>query len=370
MSSFAWYTINKIEELDSPALVIYSDRVKENIRLLINSIDDISRLRPHIKTHKSPEVLKMMLDTGIRKFKCATIAEAEILAVSGAKDILLAYQPVGPKAYRLSTLVQRFPELKWACLIDDLECARDLSYILEKNKNAINVYIDLNIGMNRTGIAPEDAFGLFDDCRGFKGLSIIGLHAYDGHLRDSDYELRERRCDEAFANVKKVQEEIYKHFGKTLTIVAGGTPTFSIHSKRKNRECSPGTFVYWDKGYEMTLKEQRYQHAALVITRVVSTPADNTICVDLGHKAIASENPLTNRVYFLNAPELEPVSHSEEHMVLKTHGIEKYKVGDILYGVPYHVCPTVALYDAVYVIGDHEVREKWNTIARNRKINI
>lgn len=370
MSPFAWYRINKIEELDSPALVVYPDRIRENINILTGSIDDVSRLRPHIKTHKSSQVVKMMLDAGIRKFKCATISEAEILAVAGAKDILLAYQPVGPKAYRLATLAQRFPEIKWACLIDDLECARDLSYIFEKNKNTINVYIDLNVGMNRTGIIPEDAFGLFDDCRGFKGLSIVGLHAYDGHLRDTDYELRTSRCDEAFANVKNVQEEIYSTFGKTLTVVAGGTPTFSIHNKRKDRECSPGTFIYWDKGYEMILKEQRYQHAALVITRIVSIPADNTICVDLGHKAIASENALPNRVYFLNAPDLEPVGHSEEHMVFKTPSKGKYKIGDVLYGVPYHVCPTVALYDSVYAVTENQVKEKWLTVARNRVINI
>jgi D-serine deaminase-like pyridoxal phosphate-dependent protein len=370
MAAFDWYTISNIDELDSPSLVVYPDLVKQNIKTLIESIDDVNRLRPHIKTHKSSEVSKMMLAAGIKKFKCATIAEAEMLATAGAKDVLLAYQPVGPKVYRLSNLVQQFPDVKWACLIDDVECARDLSYVFEKKKLTINVYIDLNVGMDRTGIVPGDAFGLFDDCRGFKGISIVGLHAYDGHLRDTDYDVRARRCDEAFASVKKVQEEIYRQFGKTLIVVAGGTPTFSIHSKRQGRECSPGTYVYWDRGYEKVLQEQHYLYAALVITRVVSIPADNTICVDLGHKAIASENPLTSRVYFLNAPDLEAIAHSEEHMVFKSTTERKYKVGDVLYGVPYHICPTVALHDVVNVIVDHRVKENWNTAARKRKITI
>jgi D-serine deaminase-like pyridoxal phosphate-dependent protein len=100
MTSDDWYSIHSITAIDSPALIIYKDRVEENIRRLVASIDDVKRLRPHIKTHKSPEVSRMMLEAGIKKFKCATIAEAEMLAVSGAPDVLLAYQPVGPKAER------------------------------------------------------------------------------------------------------------------------------------------------------------------------------------------------------------------------------------------------------------------------------
>jgi D-serine deaminase-like pyridoxal phosphate-dependent protein len=365
-----WYIINNTDTLDSPALVIYPDRVKENIQTLVGSIDNVARLRPHIKTHKSAEVSKMMLEAGIKKFKCATIAEAEMLATAGAHDVLLAYQPVGPKVYRLASLVEQFPDVQWACLIDDLECARDLSYVFEKQKHNIPVHIDLNVGMNRTGIAPGDAFGLFDDCRRLKGITITGLHAYDGHLRDTDFEVRRKRCDEGFSNVLKVWEEVRSSSGKRLTIVAGGTPTFSIHSKRKEVECSPGTYIYWDKGYEQTLREQHYLHAALVITRVISTPAKNIICVDLGHKAIASENPLPNRVHFLNAPGLQPISHSEEHLVLRNEGDRNYQVGDVLYGVPYHVCPTVALHDAASVITDHMVKGSWSTTARRRKITV
>jgi D-serine deaminase-like pyridoxal phosphate-dependent protein len=365
-----WYHIENIHSLDSPALVVYPDRIKENIKTLVRSIDHVKRLRPHVKTHKSAEVAQMMLEAGIEKFKCATIAEAEMLATAGAQDILLAYQPVGPKTTRLLALVHQYPNVKWACLIDDIEAARDLSYVFEQAKKQIGVYIDLNVGMNRTGILPQDAFGLFDDCRRLKGLSITGLHAYDGHFRDKDFDTRKKGCDEAFANVKKVHEDILKASGRNLIIVAGGTPTYSIHSKRKDVECSPGTYVYWDKSYEDTLQEQHYLHAALVVTRVVSTPAENTICVDLGHKAIAAENPLTNRVYFLNAPEIQPIGHSEEHMVFKTTPQKKYKVGDVLYGVPYHVCPTVALHDVANAVVGNKVTQNWTTAARKRKITI
>jgi D-threonine aldolase len=365
-----WYSIKDIDTLDSPCLVVYPDRVKKNIETLVQSIGDVDRLRPHVKTHKSYEVSKLMLEAGVTKFKSATIAEAEMLASAGVKDILLAYQPVGPKATRLCTLVQEFPDITWSCLIDDLETAKDLSYIFEEARQSISVFIDLNVGMNRTGISPSDAFGLFDDCKRLGGISIVGLHAYDGHLRDTDFEIRTRKCDEAFESVRQLREQLESIAGKEMIVVAGGTPTFSIHKKRKNVECSPGTFIYWDKGYEDILKEQHYSHAALVITRVISTPAENTICIDLGHKAIASENPIHNRVHFLNAPELQPVGHSEEHMVLKTIPGINYKVGDVLYGVPFHICPTVALHEIAHTVVNGIAGDKWRNAARRRKLTI
>lgn len=362
-----WYTLNNINELDSPSLVVYPDRVKQNIRNLISSVDDVSRLRPHIKTHKSPEVSRMMLEAGIKKFKCATIAEAEMLATTGAPDILLAYQPVGPKAERLATLVKKYPTITWGCLTDNSETAKEISSVFEKANTTIPVFIDLNVGMNRTGIIPENALSLAEACTSLPGIILKGLHAYDGHLRDSDFNVRTQQCNEAFARVKKLQQEIESRTGKRLIIVAGGTPTFSIHCKRTDAECSPGTFVYWDKGYEDVLKEQHYLYAALVVTRVISLPSENIICTDLGHKAISAENPLANRVSFLNAPKLQPIGHSEEHMVFTTNG-KKYKVGDVLYGVPFHVCPTVALHDIANVAVDHRVSETWTTTARKRKI--
>src|SRR5687768_11286747 len=95
-----WYELKDPDQVDSPALIIFPDRVKENIRILISMIDDVKRLRPHVKTNKSSEACRLMMEAGVEKFKAATISEAEMLAVSGAQDILLAYQPVGPKVKR------------------------------------------------------------------------------------------------------------------------------------------------------------------------------------------------------------------------------------------------------------------------------
>lgn len=370
MTEQNWYEINNCDVLDTPAIVIYLDRVKKNIQTLLESIDDVNRLRPHIKTHKSPEVTRLMLEAGITKFKCATIAEAEMLAQVEAPDVLLAYQPVGPKVKRLESLVHKYPQTKFSCLIDNELSARDLSEVFSKGGHKIDAYIDLNVGMNRTGIVPEQAFALYKHCAKLSGIQIVGLHAYDGHIRDQDFNLRSKRCDEAFSKVEDLQQKIFSSENRKLTIVAGGTPTFSIHSKRKEIECSPGTFVYWDKGYEQILTEQHYLPAALIVARVISKPASNVVCIDLGHKAIASEGTLPDRVTFLNAPNLKPIGHSEEHMVLSVENGKEFQVGDVLYGVPYHVCPTVALHDQPAVVENHMIVKYWETLSRNRRITI
>ena len=361
-----WFEIKNIKELDSPALVVFPERVKHNIKLAIDMIGDVSRLRPHIKTNKSPDVAKLMLNAGITKFKCATIAEAEMLAQCKAPDVLLAYQPLGPKLNRFISLIKKYPATKFSCLTDNIAAATEQALAFSAENITVPVYFDLNVGMNRTGIAPdENAVALFDHCKTLKGISVFGLHAYDGHIREVDFEAKKKKCDEAFALVEKLNEKL-----KLLTIIMGGSPAFSVHCKRKNIECSPGTFAYWDKGYTDLCPEQKFLPAIVLVTRIISLPSPNKICTDLGHKSVAAENEITRRVFFLNAEGLKPVGQSEEHLVLETNEHHSYKVGDIFYGLPYHVCPTVALYERVFTIENGKVTGEWKTVSRDRKLTV
>ncbi|MEX2231801.1 MAG: D-TA family PLP-dependent enzyme [Cyclobacteriaceae bacterium] len=365
-----WYTIRNAESLDTPALVLYPDRIRNNIKILKTFVSDTKQLRPHIKTNKCPEVVRLMLEGGISKFKCATIAEAEMLAIEGAKDVLLAYQPVGPKAKRFCELQRAFTKTIFSCLIDNQKSLLELSALAGDYNMKIRVLIDVNAGMNRTGIAPgEEAFRLYRAASQTAGIDISGLHVYDGHLRDADLAQRKEKCDQAFQEVDSLRRQIVAAIGKMPIVVAGGTPTFPIHAKRNGVEVSPGTFIFWDKSYQQLLAEQPFEFAALVVSRVISKPGDQTICVDLGHKSIAAENPINNRVHFLNAPDIQPIGHSEEHMVFHTQNAA-YKVGDVFYGVPYHICPTVALYEEASVCRENKVIETWPILARKRKLTI
>ena len=369
-STDEWYIIHNSDSIDSPALVVYPDRIRENIRLLKSMSKGMDWLRPHVKTHKMAEVATMMLQEGIYKFKCATIAEAEMLALAGATDVLLAYQPVGPKINRLLELVLKYPKTQFACLVDNLSIAQAISEVFSHKGKTIRIFLDLNVGMNRTGILPgEEAFQLYKACRNLPGVEAVGLHAYDGHLRDRDFTIRKQKCDQAFAEVEALAQKIAEAGMPAPVIVVGGSPTYPIHAARKEVECSPGTFIFWDYGYKHTLLEQDFQYAALVVTRVISIIDAQTICLDLGHKSVAAENPLP-RVHFLNAPNIKPVSQSEEHMVAKVEDASQYQPGDVLYGVPVHICPTCALYDQAQVIENHRAVGVWKVVARNRVISV
>lgn len=365
-----WYEIENVKKLDSPALVVHLDRIRENIKLAISMIGDPARLRPHVKTHKCKEAVLLMMEAGIHKFKCATIAEAEMLGICKAKDVLLAYQPTGPKLDRFISLIKQYPQTRFSCLVDNTNTAEHISEKALAAEMKIIVFIDLNVGMNRTGILPGNALHLYKYCTGLRGIHMTGIHAYDGHIQESNLELRTLQCDESHKPVEELQKQIISSGFKTPIIVVGGTPTFPIHCKRKAVECSPGTFIYWDKGYLDLFPDMKFHAAALLVTRIISLLNETKICIDLGHKSVASENDLQHRVFFLNAPGLKLVSQNEEHLVAELPVKHNKTVGDVLYGIPVHICPTVALYERVIVINEHKVINEWRVIARDRKINI
>jgi D-threonine aldolase len=368
-----WYTIADIDKLDTPALVVYPNRVKENIARAIAMVGDAKRLRPHVKTHKSPAVTRLMLEAGIQRFKCATIAEAEMLGMEGAPDVLLAYQPIGPKVARLVKLIRRFPQTAFSCLIDHPDALEAMARVFHAEGLIVPVYLDLNVGMDRTGIAPgPEAVALYEQAARLDGIDPAGLHVYDGHIRDSNPDILHQKSNAAFAPVLALQASIAAlQGGRRLTIVAGGSPTFPVHAARAPEiQCSPGTFVYWDRGYGEQFPDQPFRPDAIVVTRVISLRGETRLCLDLGHKSIAAENELGRRVYFLNGPELQAVGQSEEHLVVEAGAGHRYRIGDVFYGVPYHICPTVALYERAVTIEEGRVTGEWKNLARDRVITV
>ncbi|HEY8661758.1 MAG TPA: D-TA family PLP-dependent enzyme [Hanamia sp.] len=365
-----WYSFDGVDSVDTPALIIYPERVTENIERLKKLIPSVSLLRPHVKTNKSIGATRLMLQHGIYKFKCATIAEAEMLGMCMAKDVLLAYQPVKYKLQRFVKLISTYPQTKFSCLVDNMATAEMIAGYAQENEISIAVYIDLNVGMNRTGIKAGPAFNLYIQLLSMPGIELMGFHAYDGHIRDEDINQRTEHCRIDFESVEDLRQKIQQYGYAYPLLIAGGSPTCVLHSKRLNVECSPGTFIFWDKGYHDTIPDQDFLFAALVLSRIVSMPDEAKICIDLGYKAISSENDLQKRVYFLNAPQLKPFSHSEEHMVIEVGKGHSYKIGDIFYAVPIHICPTVAMYDKAYTVRNNTLDAIWLITSRGREINI
>jgi len=365
-----WYYIKNHAEVNSPSLVIYPQRIESNIASIVETAGDVNRLRPHVKTHKTPEIIMLQMKYGINKFKCATISEVEMVAKCGAKDILLAMQPVGPNIDRFFKLRQKFSEANISCIVD----SEDVMHILSEMSVKINietcVWLDINNGMNRAGVIPgKKAVMLYKMLEDLPMLKAIGLHVYDGHIHEHEFTEREKICNKSFVPVEILTRELEKDGGSHVKIVAGGTPTFPIHAKRSGVELSPGTILLNDYGYSSSFADMNYMHAAVLLTRVTSKPGKDLLCLDLGHKAVASEMPQP-RVKISGLENYTIAGHSEEHMVIRTNEAGKFRTGDIFYCIPWHICPTVDRYDSLYVAYDNEVTGEWCVEARNRKITI
>jgi len=367
-----WFEVKNIDSIDSPALLIFPERVQHNINVMISAVNgDRRRLMPHVKTHKMSEVVKMQLVSGIERFKCATIAELEMCLDAGARYILMAYPLVGPKLNRFMALARKYPQATLASLVDHVDGAEKLASAFAAAGMTALAYFDVNNGQNRTGYPlNENAFDQYAAIQKIKNLKVIGLHVYDGHIRDSSLADRKHHSDDSFAPVYDLLQKINNAGFPVPEVVTCGSPSFSSAAQRAQVYCSPGTTLLWDWGYSTLVPEVDAQWAAVLITRIISKPAPGIVTTDLGHKSVASENSLDKRIKFLNLNGADPVSQSEEHLVLKVSNWEVLQVGDVLYGIPFHVCPTVALHDEAHIIRNNEKSEVWNVVARKRKITV
>lgn len=365
-----WYTIGNVGEVFTPALAVYPERIEENIRRMIAIAGGTARLRPHIKTHKMGEVVRMNLAQGISKFKCATISEAEMAAAAGAKDILIAYQPVGPNVERLAKLARGYPEVRFAAITDDIRTLRALGKAFAGEGKALPVYLDIDCGMGRSGVSLDgEGFEVYQELSRTPGLEPAGLHAYDGHIHEKDARIRERVCADAFAQVERFKLDLERNGLEVPVIVAGGTPTFAIHARFADRECSPGTCVLWDFGYQENFPDLDFLVAAVLVTRIVSKPLHNRLCLDLGYKAVAAESQ-PPRVMLPDVPEAVPLMHHEEHLVVETPRAVEFAVGQALYAIPRHICPSVALHDLAVVVTGGAASGIWTVAGRSRVLSL
>lgn len=371
MKNTNWYEIENTESVVTPSLLVYPERILHNIRTMMAMAGGGDSLRPHIKTHKTAEIINMQLAEGIRKFKCATIAEAELLALCKAPDILLAMQPVGANIDRFFNLMETYPESKFSALVDNPEILNLLTRKAKSRNVMVSLWMDIDNGMHRTGIWPADekAVELYRQMEAHPHLQAMGLHVYDGHLRNTDVAERKKACDFAFEPILKLKDKIELEGMTVKGIVAGGSPTFPFHCKREGVEVSPGTTLLWDAGYGGLFPEMDFLPAAVLLTRIISKPDINRLCLDLGHKHIAPEMPFP-RVQFLGISNWVQKGQSEEHLVIECEDAGKYRIGTIVYALPIHICPTVAKYESLQVVSEGKITGPWKVAARSQCITI
>jgi len=367
--------IEGLDTLASPALLFDADQIHRNYQAAIAIAGSADRLRPHVKTHKTAEVVAIAQRLGITKHKCATLNEAEMLARAGAGSVLVAYPLIGPALRRLVRLTRDYPETRWGLIVDNALALEQLAGVATDFAQPVEVLIDLDVGQGRTGVADDQqALQLAEAVVNTRGVVLGGLHAYDGHNSDSD---RAKRAAIVAVTVERLQgllDQMQRRGLPCSRLVCGGTPSFPIWAEQTlpGLECSPGTFVLHDYNYASRFADLAgFAPAAYLLTRVVSRPRAPAgdwprLTVDLGYKAISADQPLERRCYFPALPEARLIGHSEEHLILASPQADQVRLGQPLLAIPGHVCPTCALFDYADVVRAGRVTERWAITARAR----
>ncbi len=367
------YQIDDPEDIISPQLVFYEKLIDENIAKAVKDAGGAQRLWPHVKTHKCREITRKLVAAGVTRFKCATAAECEMAAVSGAEHVLLAYPLVGPNHRRFIKLARTYADVSFYALFDDFEQLEAMDALAKVAGIKVSIFVDVNTGLNRTGVALDEVLSFIEKACGLKNIKVAGLHCYDGQNGISDYEQRLEAISLLVKKEEALRDRIKSVTGSEVMIIAGGTPEFPCYIKLSDFYCSPGTLFLQDHGYGTLFPDMDYKCAAAVMTRVISTPVKGTFTLDCGYKAISSDPSGVRGVIAGLEDRAEPLFQNEEHWAFRMkEGFEKQcpKVGDVLYVIPTHICPTSALYPEAAVVNDRKVTAWWEIYARNRKITI
>jgi len=367
------HRIEDTSEIISPGLVVFADIVRDNLVRMIRIAGTPERLRPHCKTHKMREIVELELDMGITRHKCATFAEAEMLAGAGVTDILLAYNLVGQIIVRAARFLEANPEVRLIVNADHPAPVAALGREMEAAGATVGVLLDVDTGQGRTGVVPGDeAIALYEHIAQTPGVEPAGLHHYDGHNHQTPLDERAAAVHACWKPTAALRDALEARGLPVPRIVAGGTGSFPIYAAMNDPalELSPGTCVLHDAGYARDFPDMDFTPAALVLTRVISRTAPNRATFDLGSKACASDPPAGHRLSFPDFPDAREVLQNEEHLVLEADALADLAPGDETLAVPMHICPTSALHKQAFVVRDGRVAERWDVAARDRWLTV
>jgi len=375
LSEFGWdsrYRVSEVEDVMTPALVVYPEVIASNIEATLKLLGgEADRWRVHIKTAKLGLTLRMMVERGIRNFKCATTLELLVACGNGAGDVLLAYPVMGANARRAREIAEQFPEVRISVLAENDE------QVGQWRGSRAGIFLDINPGMNRTGIEQSDGDKVARLARavGDAGLEFRGLHYYDGQYGGVAVGERTKAAHRGYDRLLEIVSELERRGIRVPEVITAGTPTFSCSLSYEGfrrgefvHRVSPGTVVYCDAtSLELLPKEYGYRPAALVLTRVVSSPRAGIITCDAGHKAVSADAGVPTCVV-VGHPELTGLSPSEEHLPLavKEEAVGP-RVGEVLYLIPRHVCPTVNNFDCALIVRGGEVEVVESVTARGHE---
>lgn len=360
-----------IHEIETPAPVVDVARMRANIeRTAAYCREHGLAWRPHIKTHKTPELAAVQLAAGAVGLTVATPREAEVMAPV-APDLLFAYPPVGDS--KLARLMALPAEVRLGIALDSAEALHGLAQAASRAGREIPLLVEIDAGMHRAGVPePEDALALARKARALDGVAYRGILFYPGHIRSRVAE--QGPALEALATLLGRFLARLEAEGLAPEIVSGGsTPTlFRSHEIPGLTEIRPGTCIFNDRATAL-IGACRWEDCAYsVLATVVSTAVPGQAVIDAGSKALAREELRAEGggyAALLDRPDVIVKALSEEHGILDLSGTSwRPRVGDRVRVVPNHVCVSVNLNERLYALVGEEVVDCWWVAARGRGV--
>ena len=356
----------RLEEVDTPALILDLDAFEANLRTLADAVRGTGvRVRTHAKTHKCPEVARRQMALGAVGACCQKVSEAEAMVAGGITDVLVTNEIVGaPKLERLARLAGR---AKIGVCVDDAGNARELDAAAGRAGATLDVYVELEVGMGRCGVAPgEPALALARALAACPHLRFAGLQAYNGRAQHVRTIAERRALIERAAEQVRATRRLLEASGiacPTVTGAGSGTFMLEVQSGAWN-EIQPGSYAFMDADYarnEQAAPLPRFAHALFVLATVMSRGGARAI-VDAGLKASSVDSGMPA---VWRRPGLAYVLASDEHGFIEiAPGAAAPALGEKLLLVPGHCDPTINLYDWYVVVRNGIVEDLWAITAR------
>jgi D-serine deaminase-like pyridoxal phosphate-dependent protein len=358
-----------LEALDTPVMLVDLDLMENNIASLMARFRESRvRVRPHLKTVKSPELARVLLAAGASGGCVAKVSEAEVMVQGGIEDLLITTEIVGkPKLVRLVALVQQHPRIK--VVVDSQSGAQALQQAMGEAHLHIDVLIDLDVGQNRCGVRPgEEALGLARFIGRLSNIHFVGVQGYEGHLQHiHDPEERAQRCRQAMQLLTGTAAQLRAAGFHIQVVTTGGTGTAEICASCEGvTEVQPGSFVFMDTDYRNALGPI-YSNALTILSTVISRPTPTRAVVDAGLKSLSTDSGMPEP---RGLPGVHYRPGGDEHGILTWgDGAAPHpflEVGDRIEFIPSHIDTTINLHDYYYACRNGKLEAIWPVAARGK----
>ena len=361
--------------METPYLLIDGMQMKRNIDRMSGIAEERGvKLRPHVKTHKIPLIANEQLRAGAAGITVAKVSEAEVMAESGIEDIFVAYPLVTESKIERALRLSR--RINLTVGVDSLEGARRLAERAALEDSILNVRLEVDTGLRRTGILRGEAVELALRIESLENLNLTGIYTYRGAVLEDGsptLDLKRAGLEEGELLVSMVDRIREEGIG-VEDVSVGSTSTAKFAGEVDGvTEIRPGTYVFYDRMQVRLETCSLDECAATMACTVVSRPSEDLAIIDGGSKTFATDvqpgaEPLNLEGFghVVGQPGAMLERLTEEHGMLAVSGRHDLKVGDTLQIIPNHICSTVNLHDAVYLADEDGTVEKLQVAARGK----